>query len=190
MTDQQQTQDQTQPSGRSLGGQRASRRGQSKKRELKRTKKSVKKQLDSLHGSTSPTAHCRTRQWDTAYDDVNTVRVQFNTWHRGRQLIDFVIPSNGSAPTGGRTSSDSDCCHGCCHLHQDGRDGNDPLWQLDDERTSPGVRPSLRPGRDTCAYHPEQRKDEEMSTRVDQLDQLRHEVNLNLHSARSVTSTS
>ena len=69
-----------------------SRRGQSKKRELKRTKKSVKKQLDSLHGSYIPDrAHCRTRQWDTAYDDVNTVRVQFNTWHRGRQLIDFVI---------------------------------------------------------------------------------------------------
>jgi hypothetical protein len=60
-----------------------SRRGQSKKRELKRTKKSVKKQLDSLHGSYIPDrAHCRTRQWDTAYDDVNTVRVQFNTWHQ------------------------------------------------------------------------------------------------------------
>ena len=30
-----------------------------------------------------------------------------------------------------------DCCHGCCHLHQDGRDGNDPLWQLDDEKDVP-----------------------------------------------------
>ncbi|MFN8054303.1 hypothetical protein [Gordonia sp. (in: high G+C Gram-positive bacteria)] len=115
-----------------------SRRGQSKKRELKRTKKSVKKQLDSLHGSYIPDrAHCRTRQWDTAYDDVNTVRVQFNTWHRGRQLIDFVILVQRLGANGWEDVERFDCCHGCCHLHQDGRDGNDPLWQLDDEKDVP-----------------------------------------------------
>ena len=69
----------------------------------------MKKQLDSLHGSYIPDrAHCRTRQWDT------TLR---RREHRPR-AIQHLAPrktadrlrhpsSNGSAPTGGRTSSDS-----------------------------------------------------------------------------------
>ena len=141
----------------------------------------MKKQLDSLHGSYIPDRALPHQAVGHAYDDVNTVRVQFNTWHRGRQLIDFVILVQRLGANGWEDVERFDCCHGCCHLHRDGRDGNDPLWQLDDEKGRPEafVR-ACDQAENTCAYHPEQREgcgrnEYPRSTS----DQLRHEVNLN-----------
>jgi hypothetical protein len=57
--------------------------------------------------------------------------------HRPHQLIDFVILVQRLGANGWEDVERFDCCHGCCHLHQDGRDGNDPLWQLDDEKDVP-----------------------------------------------------
>ena len=56
------------------------RRRQQGKQHAKRAQKAAHERLESLSGTYIPDrTDKRTKQWDTAYDDANTLRIQFNT---------------------------------------------------------------------------------------------------------------
>lgn len=108
------------------------RRRQQGKQHAKRAQKAAHERLESLSGTYIPDrTDKRTKQWDTAYDDANTLRIQFNTWRDGKTLVDFVIVIQLLGANGWDDIERFDCCHGHCHLHNGGTGNREPIYQLD-----------------------------------------------------------
>lgn len=94
------------------------RRGQQGQRQVRKAARKTVAALESPQGTYRPDrANCRQRQWDTSYDDANTVRLQFIIWSRGKTLVDFVVNVQVLASDGWDTVEYFDCCHGHTHLH-------------------------------------------------------------------------
>ncbi|MEB3063861.1 DUF7718 family protein [[Mycobacterium] zoologicum] len=95
------------------------RRGQQRRKHVERARRDLERQLDSKHGTyrPPPRGDCFRRQWETAYDDVSAIRVQFIIWRDGGRLVDFVVNVQVLGSGGWETVERFDCCHGHCHLH-------------------------------------------------------------------------
>ncbi len=106
------------------------RRGQQDKQAKRRAERQAAEQLGSDHGAYQVPEHdkCRQKQWESPYDNANTVRLQFITWHKGRKIASFVVNVQVLASTGWNTVEYFDCCHGCCHYHP--KSGADPRTVL------------------------------------------------------------
>ncbi|KUI37591.1 hypothetical protein AU195_18255 [Mycobacterium sp. IS-1496] len=110
------------------------RRGQQAKRELRRAQREVGEQLQSDHGAYEPPPRddCVLRDWETPYDDANTVRIQFLLWKQGGVLVDFVVNVQELASEGWTTVEHFDCCHGHCHLHPQSGVEPESITRLDE----------------------------------------------------------
>jgi hypothetical protein len=94
------------------------RRGQQKQQKLRKGRREAAEQLESNEGAYRPDRrNCLARQWETAGDDSNTIRVQNLIWYRKGQLVDFVINLQELTSEGWETVEYVDCCHGSCHHH-------------------------------------------------------------------------
>jgi hypothetical protein len=74
---------------------------------------------------------CSLSQWESPYDDANTVRLQFLLWRKAGRLAEFVVNVQVLTSEGWDTVEYFDCCHGHCHLHP--KSGEDPrsIMRLD-----------------------------------------------------------
>jgi hypothetical protein len=94
------------------------RRAQHEQKKLREARRKITERLESDQGEYRPDRrHCVPRQWDTAGDDSNTIRVQNLIWYRKGQLVDFVINLQVLTSEGWETVEYVDCCHGSCHHH-------------------------------------------------------------------------
>lgn len=94
------------------------RRGQQEQRELRKARREATDRVESSEGAYRPDRrNCLTRQWETAGDDSNTIRVQNLIWRRKGQLVDFVINLQELTSEGWETVEYVDRCHGSCHHH-------------------------------------------------------------------------
>lgn len=96
------------------------RRGQQEKKAVRRAQRKVSEQLGSgEQGTYEPPERddCIPQQWEIAYDDANTVRLQFLLWRKGGRIAEFVVNVQVLASEGWDTVEYFDCCHGHCHLH-------------------------------------------------------------------------
>jgi hypothetical protein len=96
------------------------RRGQQGKRAVQRAQRKVSELLDSSEQGAYQTpdrGECIPQQWEIAYDDANTVRLQFFLWREGGRIAEFVVNVQVLASEGWDTVEYFDCCHGHCHLH-------------------------------------------------------------------------
>lgn len=111
-----------------------SRRGQQARNAVRRAKRDAAEALESQEGSYRPPKDLGLpKQWATAYDDANTVRVQFNIWRDKGRILNFVINVQVITPDGWISVERYDCCHGNCHLHHDNDDhSRDVVRRLDD----------------------------------------------------------
>ena len=109
------------------------RRGQQSRRSVRQARKAAEAELGSQVGRyTLPDrSQCREKQWHTAYDEGNTVRLQFNTWRTGNQIADFVILVQRLSASGWEDVERFDCHHGHCHLHAEQKDGTLHIYRLD-----------------------------------------------------------
>lgn len=96
-------------------------RGQRKKQELRRASKVMSEQLESPHGSYElPDENdCTKKEWETAVDDLGTIRLQFILWRQQGRLANFVVNVQRLTSAGWVSVERFDCCHGHCHLHVD-----------------------------------------------------------------------
>jgi hypothetical protein len=111
------------------------RHEQQKKRELRRAEREVARQLDSAtHGTYEPPERdeCREKRWEMAYDDANTIRLQFLTWRKGIELTEFVVNVQVLTSEGWETIEYFDCCHGHYHLHPKSGEPADSIMRLDE----------------------------------------------------------
>lgn len=109
------------------------RRRQQGRRKAKKTQARIESQLNSSEGCYKPPdrADCRFRQWHIPFDDANSVRTQVNSWRSGATLVDFVMTIQRLTTVGWEDVERFDCCHGHCHLHPDGRQAAQPIYQID-----------------------------------------------------------
>ena len=92
--------------------------GQEQQKKLRKARRDAADQLESSEGAYRPDRrNCLTRQWETAGDNSNTIRVQNLIWYRKGQLVDFVINLQVLTSEGWETVEYADCCHGSCHHH-------------------------------------------------------------------------
>jgi len=109
------------------------RRGQQDRNALRRARRDADAALESGKGSYEPPerAACHFRQWETPFDDANTVSAQFNVWRDGNRIVDFAIAVRRLSTDGWSTIETIDICHGHCHHHK--TPGADPesIMQLD-----------------------------------------------------------
>lgn len=97
------------------------RRHQQEQRELRRASKAASEELASPHGSYIPPDRdtCRHYQWETAVDDLATIKLYFRIWRLGGKLVDFVVMVQRLGSSGWVDVERFDCCHGHSHLHVD-----------------------------------------------------------------------
>lgn len=111
---------------------RVVRRGQQGQQKLRKAQREVAERLESAEGAYRPDRrHCLTRQWETAGDDPNTIRVQNLIWYRKGQLVDFVINLQELTSEGWETVEYVDCCHGNCHYHPQSGSATRSILRLD-----------------------------------------------------------
>lgn len=107
---------------------------QQKNRELRRAARELARQLDSAkEGSYRPPDRdeCRHKRWEMAYDDANSIRLQFLTWRKGVHLTEFVVSVEVLTSEGWETVEYFDCCHGSYHLHPKSGEPREPIIRLD-----------------------------------------------------------
>jgi hypothetical protein len=113
-----------------------SRRGRQGKRELRKAARSAARKLSApTEGAYKPCdrAECDEKRWETAYDDANTVRLQFFLWRKAGLITEFVVNVQVLASEGWETIEYFDCCHGHCHLHPKSREGRErTVMRLDE----------------------------------------------------------
>lgn len=107
------------------------RRHQQKQKELKRAAKTadIPTQLGTYQRPDR--SECFSRQWHIAYDNSQTVRIQFNLWKQGPSIVDFAIIIQRLGTDGWEEAERFDCCHGHCHLHAEGGDNIESIHRLD-----------------------------------------------------------
>ncbi|OBG83294.1 hypothetical protein A5699_04665 [Mycobacterium sp. E802] len=97
------------------------RRGQQGRHELRKAQREASRQIESSQGQYDAKQMRRRcgppRQWESPYDEANTVRLQFFLWRFNGRLADFVINVQVLTSEGWETVEYFDCCHGHCHLH-------------------------------------------------------------------------
>ncbi|CAN5260506.1 hypothetical protein BH11ACT6_BH11ACT6_20690 [soil metagenome] len=108
------------------------RRGQREQRELRRARREAEEQIESTQGqydAREMRPQCgQPRQWESPYDEANTVRLQFFLWRLDGRLADFVINVQVVTSEGWHTVEYFDCCHGHCHLHT--QNGDEPRSEV------------------------------------------------------------
>lgn len=111
------------------------RRGQQARNAVRQARRDAVKALESQRGSyTPPRTVGPPKQWETSYDDSNTVRVQFILWRAKGKIVNFVVNVQVITADGWTTVERFDCCHGNCHLHSDNADiAPEVILRLDDE---------------------------------------------------------
>lgn len=112
-----------------------SRRGQQTRNAVRRARRETEEALESQVGSYSPPKDVGLpKQWETAYDDANTVRVQFFLWRVKGKIVNFVVNVQVITAEGWISVERFDCCHGNCHLHPDNDDlPRDVIMRLDSQ---------------------------------------------------------
>jgi hypothetical protein len=95
------------------------RRNQQGRRELRKRERETEETLQSpLGGYQRPDRDdCHHKQYEVAYDDANSVRLQFNLWRSGGALVDFVVNVQQLTSDGWTSVEYFDCCHGHSHHH-------------------------------------------------------------------------
>ncbi|MGC5249554.1 DUF7718 family protein [Gordonia sp. DT219] len=108
------------------------RRGQQIAQALRRARKEVASGLDKPAGAYRPPGRdeCREKRWVVAVDETNAIRLHYMAWRKGSVLADFVILVERITSGGWVEVERFDCCHGCCHLHADGREASQPIYAL------------------------------------------------------------
>jgi len=111
------------------------RREQHKKKEVRKAERSVARRLGSpTKGTYEPPNRdeCRHKRWEVAYDDANTIRLQFLLWRKDAKLAEFVVNVQVLTSEGWKTVEHFDCCHGHYHLHpKSGRQRARSIMRLD-----------------------------------------------------------
>jgi hypothetical protein len=108
------------------------RRVQQGQQKLRKARREAAEKLESDEGAYRPDRrNCVARQWETAGDDSNTIRVQNLIWYRKGQLVDFVVNLQVLTSEGWQTVEYADCCHGNCHYHPQSGNATRPILRLD-----------------------------------------------------------
>lgn len=156
------------------------RRGQQGLQKLRRAERDAAAQLGSPNGAyRADRSGCRKREWETPYDDANSVRLHFILWHRGKTLVDFIVNVQVLASDGWDTVEYFDCCHGHSHLHPKNPDLEPrTIAQLD---TADDVKNAFVQVEQEAHERARIIRDEGVMQMVNpQLDAFRREVNINL----------
>lgn len=102
---------------------------------MRRAQRATESALGAQEGSYRPPLDAGLpKQWETSYDDSNTVRLQFNLWRDRGKIVNFVINVQVITADGWISVERFDCCHGNCHLHPDNDDvAREVILRLDSE---------------------------------------------------------
>jgi hypothetical protein len=109
------------------------RRSQQGRRQDRQAQRDLTQQLESENGAYRPgnRSRCKKKQWETPYDDANSVRLQFILWRNAGHITEFVVNVQVLGSDGWHTVEYFDCCHGHCHLHPANGAGPQTIARLD-----------------------------------------------------------